>query len=516
MKNFNNLYNFKNPVRHFFNLDSILFQDDFSSITKEKLSWTKPIKFKIRKDELKFRLLKFPNILNFACALREFKNDDFFLEINAIDDFKRANPNIVTGEFKVNSFSENLEQDFFALCVYDNLIKLDIKSFYGRIYLHNLKLSSRENYINNQNNGMTNELILGNYISLYLAEMLLSDIVIELEKELSNNSIECKISYFSDDFYIFCNKRHNLTVIKIFDDILSNYDLERNEDKVKMWTYEEYSDFNLIEKYWKKIVSEDKSKNENVKGNNPLNFYFINQLIYRKTLLKDVKQQKIFINNFFKSTYFNGLKFEKYELQDFNCHQLLNLIKFSPEIILYVVKKFKDYEIFQDKIVEFLRIRYTESFLTNFFEEQLYYFYALKTLNFNQILKDNSSLAINSENQILQSLYLMNNYFDTEEINMLKTREKEDYWLVNYHLILYTDLNENLNKNIEKYLIPKHALSNPDKCKSYFLFYNKNLEAKISLISPVDKISENIQIYLDYKISERASINKSATAEVTD
>ena len=373
--------------------------------------------------------------------------------------------------------------------------------------MHNLNLNKKEQYINNLNDGKTNEIILGNYLSLYLAECFLKIISDSIISKLEESNIKFKLSYFSDDFYIFCNRNDNENVIKIFDSVLSSFDLERNEEKTQFWSYDEYSNYNLVEKYWKKITSEDKSrfrdKEGNLKEGNRI-FYFINQLIYRKNNLKDVKLQKVFITNFFKSNHFNNLEWDKYDLKSFNCHQLFSMFKFSPEILLYTIPKFRQYEIFNNKIGEFLEIRYEESLSTNFFDEQLYYFYALKTMNFDKIIKNNASIVLKTENQLLQSYYLMYNYFDTKDIEVLKTNTNEDYWFVNYHLILYNnELKKDLDDSIRKYLIPKQAIGKGNKEPIYINFYKCNIQDNNSLICDINKLEDHIDNYISEKIKER-------------
>lgn len=508
MNNLNNLYNFKNPVRHFLNLDNIIIPTNINCVELNGISWTTPIKFRIKKDEINYRILKFPNILNFICTLREFENEDNFYDIPGIDDKKRVNPNVNTGDFKSNNYSEKLEDDFNSLCIYDNLIKLDIKSFYGRLYLHNLDLNSLERYIGNMNNGNSNEIILGNYISLFIAERFLKKISDDLTIRFREEKIDCEFSYFSDDFYFFCNKEDNNTVIRIFDEVLEWYELERNSDKVSYWSYEEYSDYNLVEKYWKKIVSEDRLRYRNTDGTEregTRNFYFINQLIYRKSNLKDLKLQKVFINNFFKSTHFNKLSWEKYELQDFNCHQLFSMFKFSPEILLYAIPKFKRFDIFVKKIKKFLDVRYHNSLDTNFYEEQLYYFYAIKSLGFDDILSKNTELVLKKNNQILKSYYLLYGLFNENQINSLKSNTNEDQWFLNYHLILFNFNNEELEENIKKYLVPKLALEKLGKESNYLQFYKENIENKISFIKDIESLENGIQDYIDLKILERTN-----------
>ena len=195
---------------------------------------------------------------------------------------------------------------------------------------------------------------------------------------------------------------------------------------------------------------------------------------------------------------------DNYELQDFNCHQLFSMFKFSPEILLYTLPKFKKFDFFIKKIEKFLAVRYQNSLETNFFEEQLYYFYAIKSLGFDDILIKNKDSVLNKNNQILKSYYLIYNYFDNNDINILKNNKAEDQWFVNYHLILSLNDVKNLEDNIRIYLVPKSAVGKPSKENHYFKFYKENLESKKTLIKKVESLELGIQRYIDLKISERA------------
>lgn len=55
----NNLYNFKNLIRHFLNIDNLGLNKAIEEIVLKDLSWTEPINFRIRKDENAYRTLKF-------------------------------------------------------------------------------------------------------------------------------------------------------------------------------------------------------------------------------------------------------------------------------------------------------------------------------------------------------------------------------------------------------------------------------------------------------------------------
>ena len=100
-------------------------------------------------------MLKIPNILNFICAYERFKSYDSFEDTSNMDERKRLVPNVEIGDFATGTYDFWLEEDFKLLCIYDNLIKLDIKSYYGRIYTHHIKFenSGDENYLTNLNLG---------------------------------------------------------------------------------------------------------------------------------------------------------------------------------------------------------------------------------------------------------------------------------------------------------------------------------------------------------------------------
>lgn len=511
----NNIYNFKNAIRHFIGINEINFPFEINEINIDNLSWTEPIKFRIRKENDKYRILKLPNILNFICAYEKFKNYKNFEDTSNIDKHKRLVPNIQTGDFKTGSYDFRLEEDFKLLSIYDNLIKLDIKSFYGRIYTHNIQFENLgdENYLTNLNLGNTNGLIMSNYISLYFAEKYLKEISDNINERLNKEFIDCSFSYFSDDFYFFCNKKDNQKIIDIFDIVLEKYDLERNNAKIELLGYMEYNNYNLVEKYWKKIISESRAYCNDEKTNNKL--YFVNQLIYRMTNLKDDKQRKIFLTTFFKSTYFNELDIKKYMIEEYNFHQICYMYRFCPEIILYSINKFKYFSCFKgNDFKKFLEIRYKELLNTYFNEEQLYYYYAIKVLGFDSILKETIYDVIESNNQILISYYLKDRIFNDDNIEKLKLNKSEEYWFQNYHLILFSDLiNQDRETIIKEYLMPKWIRDNPNNKKSiqikqetYLKFYNRNLDLGIIIINDIHNIKQNIEEYISLKIEERVLV----------
>ena len=66
--NLNNLYNFKNPIRHFIDIELLWFPTDDNRYEINRLSWTEPFPFRVKKHDDKYRTLKLPNILNFIAS----------------------------------------------------------------------------------------------------------------------------------------------------------------------------------------------------------------------------------------------------------------------------------------------------------------------------------------------------------------------------------------------------------------------------------------------------------------
>ncbi|MCB2339099.1 RNA-dependent RNA polymerase family protein [Clostridium estertheticum] len=499
----NNLYNFKNPVKHFLDVDSIILPNDIASFDITNLSWVEPFNFRVKKHDDKYRILKMPNILNFARAYEQFKDYPNFNDIQSMDKVcKRLSANIDTGDFEEGEYDRQLEDDFERLCVYDNMIKMDIKEYYGRIYTHYLKLPSNdEKFIYNMNLGATNGLIMGNYLSLYLAEKNSTLISNDLKESFEKSFIDCEFSYFSDDFYFFCNKSDNENIVKVFDKVLEEYELERNDSKKEIWTYETFNNYNLVARYWKKLIAHCNIRFKADREDNKL--YFINQIVYRMSKLQDDKLKKVFINNFFKTKYFRELELDKYQIKNYDYHQLCFILKFSPEAFLYAIDKFIEMDDFEKKNIEkFLKSRYKEVLQQPFNDEQLYYYYAINILELNDMLKDTTDMVLKSNNQVLISYYLKDKIFGDKDINSLKEKYEEKYWFQNYHLILYSDdLQANLEESIEKYLMPKNAIKVKQK-SMYKSFYSDNIKAKISIIRDIVDVNDKIVTYLSLKIQE--------------
>jgi len=498
----NNLYNFKNPIKHFINIDNVNFPHDIANFSTSNLCWTVPINISIRKFDNTHRTLKMPNMLNFKRALLCYDTMPHFRTIKDVDPIhKRLSANIETGDFSTGEYDNQLEEDFERLSVYDNLIRLDIKDFYNRLYTHNLDFGGlQESFLTNLNAGRTAGLILGNYLSLYFAEMYLGKVSLEIQSKIVESGIECDFSY---DFYFYCNEGDNESLVEIFENVLQDHELERNS-KIEIWTYGSFNNYNMIARYWKKVMAHCNIRFKSDSENNKM--YFVNQIVYRMSQLADEKLRKTFVNNFFKTEYFKDLDLDKFQIKNYDYHQLCFIFKSSPEVLLYTINKFNNMSRFdKSKIEKFLTVRYMESLKHPYHEEQLYYYFALKTLGYDSTLNHASDDAIKSRNQLLISYYLKDDFFNSSQINTLKRFKDEKYWFQNYHLILYvSDMRVNLNISIEEYLIPKKACDTPARPQkaTYLNFYERNINSGIALIKEICDVNDEVENYLDLKIHE--------------
>lgn len=515
----NNLYNFKNPVRHFLDIDSVIFPADHDTFNIEELSWTKPVAFRVRKEGDKYRTLKMPNILSFERAYQYYKG---LVDFNTIENMdihhKRISVNFDTGDFKSGEYDLKLNQDFMALCLYDCLLRLDIKEYYGKIYTHYLGWDTNglEDFVlSSMNNGKTSGLLMGNYLSLYFAEYMLSQISLEINSLLNSADISCKFEYFSDDFYFFCNKRDMESIIKIFDKALEKFDFERKLEKGEVWDYEQYNKYNILTRYWKATIRhwnleflKDAEIAKKHKTDPTHRLVFLNQIIYRIDSLPDEKSKRTFINNFFKTRHFQEADYTDYSIKEYDYHQLCYLLKLCPEALLYtvhVLETIGDFD--KNKMKGFLKARYKVALENVLNDEQLYYYYALKYFKFDDILKSFSALVADSNNQIIISYYLKDGYFSSNEIGKLKTFTGEEYWLQNYHLILYNNnLYRNLNASIKTYLIPERAIEKNSRKKiaRYRDFYKENLTNKVALVDEISGVKTKIEDYLNLRYEETA------------
>lgn len=500
---YNYLYMFKNPIRFFIDIHPFksLF-NDISKMTTDNLSRTKPISFTIRKyyGETDNRTLDFPNLVNFFVLTNKLEKNTTFPNL-PISLETRMVVNIVTGDFPATQYKYCIERDMLKLVEYEILLRMDIKSFYDTIYTHDLEkklnLPFTDLYITNQKDGKTSGIIKGPYTSLFLAESLLKLIMKDFVSILKDNNLKSKVEFFSDDIYVFINKVDVDKVKQLFSKVLVVYGLQTNTQKHKEYDYLSYSKENIVDKYWNIIIRDQKNYEASTKKK-PFHFNFINQLIYRKSKLNNKRLEAIFINGFFKSTFFVDLDPKKYTFDTTDLHKILFLYREHPECILYSIHKFIQIEEFKENVGRHLKKMLIDSLNTPFQEEQIYYFYALKSVyGLEFVTSELLSIIANSDNQILVS-YLINYDFYDNEIDKLLIKE-DDRWFVNYHIILRRFVKEqkSVSDLITDYLIPTPGGNKKtQKNNTYFNFYKKAIEMKLPMINlnPYETIKTYLQV----------------------
>ncbi len=504
----NSLYNFKNPIRHFFNINAIAF-DCSESCTFEDLAWTTPVKFKIFKTEDSQRTIGFPNILNFYHTVKKFQSEPNFFDIGAISLKKRVSPDLNTGEFSVLNYYRSIQSDAFNLTKYDKLLILDIKSFYGRIYTHDFGFSDGnylEQRVTSLNSGRTNGLLLGSYLSLYLAEKFLLKIEKKLDEMLTEQHIDCHYEYFSDDFYFFCNQADKDRIIEGFAKVLDAYELQVNYDKTVVFDFEEYTKDNNLEKLWKKIIllSTEKDKaileerdeaslweqeveeddeefyDEKIQNDTDAEEFrdhpaFFTQLVYRLSQISELKYKRIFLANFFKTFYFYNLNPDLYVLSQSDLNYICYIYKLMPETILYslpTIMRMKGFN--HSTFRDFVLARFNSVLHTDRQEEQVYFYYAIKLCGFDTELVCFKDKVLHSENQILISYFILDKIITEADYQNEISHPQEGKWLQNYHYILAND-----KTNIDM-LLPTNA-KKPRQRQSYYDFYHRNLESDIPI-----------------------------------
>lgn len=165
-----------------------------------------------------------------------------------------------------------------------------------------------------------------------------------------------------------------------------------------------------------------------------------------------------------------------------------------PETILYSLHKIITIKGFDfNKFKDFLKTRFRASLSTERYEEQVYYYYALKLCNFDAELADYKELVLKSKNQVLVSYFLIDKVISKDEYQIFVSIAQECEWLQNYHYLLVYD-----KSNID-ILIPSYAQKTAPKT-SYRNFYKLNLDNDVPILKPIEDIAEGIDLFVLTKI----------------
>jgi len=142
---------------------------------------------------------------------------------------------------------------------------------------------------------------------------------------------------------------------------------------------------------------------------------------------------------------------------------------------------------------------------------QLYFYYALKLLGFDEMLCEMQDIVVETQNQVLISYYLKDGFFDQNQIDKLMKMNGEEYWFQSYHLILFRqELVSDLQTSITKYLIPERVKQmqkgKAAKERRYMDFYLDNLNKKNQMIENIQEIKNKVAEYL--KLRDEETKNK--------
>ncbi|MDY0278777.1 MAG: hypothetical protein RBQ97_11910 [Acholeplasma sp.] len=501
--NYNNIYMFKNPIRHFIDINKFRNLLDYNNLNSRNLSWSLPIAYPIRKYYGKedSRVLNLPNIVNFFILCNKMENETTFPELSD-NYFTRMTLNLETGDFPSATYKCFVEKDLEYLVKFEYLVILDIKSFYNSINTHKLQeiigLPFDDLYIRNLNEGKSSGLLKGPLTSLYLADAFLYEIIQKFYRDLTSENINFKLEYFSDDVYLFINSQDIREAKRIFSKVLDNYDLQTNEFKYIQYDYLTYTKWNIVDKYWNTVIRDQKNY-EKLTDKAKIHFNFINQLIYRKQKLNNNKLESIFMTGFFKSKFFIDLDISKYVFKNSDLHKLAYIYREHPETLLYTINKFRGIDEFTVGIKKFLMEFFEKSLNSSFFEEQMYYYYALKCLYNNDFLSNGIiNRIIYSNNQVLISYIIMDKIIDSKIKDLLVKDEKK--WFLNYHILLRIKIIEGLIEPelINDYLIPTISGKNKDAKRTvYSNFYLNAINNNFTMINENPSIS--ISRYIELK-----------------
>lgn len=479
-----------------------------------------------------------PNLLNFYVLYEHVKSFPNFENIALISSFSRVSSSLKTGDFKVYNYQNHLEKDLCRLTIFDTLFRFDIKSFYNSIYTHYLveytkfleyiyKSFPNDRYITWLNYGKTGGILAGNYISLYLVEFYLREVMQKLDTRLKELNINHFIENFSDDIYIFSNKTNENKIIECLNVVLFDYNLEANSSKYITYDYITYNNENLVTKYWKTVIRKQKTHELSLLKNSvspdmKYNMNFINQIIYRMTKLQEPKLQAVFVKNFFKGSFFTRIDPNIYNFTFENLHQLQFIMKKFPETILYIMPKIRRYDLVKQHMPNFFLVFFNEIINSKYYEEHMYVLYGLHTLNVDEISKNKKifEAVMSTGNQILKSYFIINYLPKGYDLRSLLVKNEEN-WFLNYHIIMKMN-DSNLDDDIDEYLIPEFVktklLSNPnnsqyiEKKNKYHSFYKNNILLNNKIFKSLEEVEIEITSYLNEKIKERTEEVKKANS----
>lgn len=172
----------------------------------------------------------------------------------------------------IYQFIEMTDSDIATIAYqYSHIVNTDIKNFYPSIYTHSIAWAlhgkkyikkNRFDYgllgnkldklFQNANDGCTNGIPIGPFVSDIIAEIVASAVDQILTNSVQSESIKCEIIRFKDDYRILVqSEKDGKAILKLLQESLKQYNLVLNEDKTtitelpqglfRKWVSEYYS-----------------------------------------------------------------------------------------------------------------------------------------------------------------------------------------------------------------------------------------------------------------------------------
>lgn len=306
-----NNYVFQNRFKAYFSNDLSQIINCLSPVGDIKKSRSIPYNINGRFGE-KTRTINFPNIFTYAYSVNKISNLSIidFGKMNSV--WNKMEIDFTNRKFKSNSYSLFLEERINNLISnYDKMYKIDIQSFYKSIYTHvfekmdAVNLTKVDEYIRVFNNSKTNGLLLGNLLSTYAA----NEIVDYLSKAIQIKLPNCKINYFSDQFYVYYNNfdYEDSYVYQTIKSILEKdyFELKINEKESEILMHEDVIKEMDFKRYIAELCKIQKSRRGNIDNSLSNLVHFFNLFIQYYYLIQVNKRQsfvEVVLKSVFSST----------------------------------------------------------------------------------------------------------------------------------------------------------------------------------------------------------------------
>lgn len=534
MNNINNIYNFQNYVRFFFDIDDFYkkYRENFY-YQHEKLQkvsiWEKPLVFNIKKNDGELRNIKIPHILSFCqgiCIMENRIKESNELLVDIVKkDRSRMSTNLKLGEFKKGNYSECIDEDLHLLTKYDVMLKFDICSFYNSIYTHDIvkkELFTKEDaevldqVLSSFNTGRTHSLIMGNFLSLVIGEKFLAKVSKEIIDKISNDlnlsyddeEKDFEIRYFSDNILIFCHYDNKVQIKNVLHD---NNFLEFKIRFENEYNYLEWKCGNKLNFYISKIFGHLVSGN-NTKNKNDFDFMKTwNEIMYRMSKLKTLREQRILLLNFFRNDIFlKELGKNVDDVYEKIKSDLKYCIKIAPEILLFLT--------YTDELINELSSKndlemycinlLLKNFSSKLHDNQLYIFYFLYNMKWHKNPLYNRNHKFSKKN-LLTSAYKNKNYILFAY--MIECYDVDITYVIEEFPGCYSYLTNKIAKNSEKFLNSEEFFSDKKTSKntrelrkksSDFLREYCHKQEKLSLLLPLKDVRKNIINYINERSKE--------------